>query len=204
MSARSWKIVPAAVSALLVWSTSTTTALAVEPSARQADARASVDEPRPHARSSPREIGSPALGLAMGEFVGLPYRAVIVHGALALARERSRWAADIDLELGRTERGLSLYRSGVGAGLESPGRLRAGVGARLSYTMVLRTTKSKPFMNALLGDIGGVGIGAQAWLAVDVVKADAFSVGVSLRGVADLYNGGTALRAGALVEASFW
>ncbi len=181
---------------------------------------ARADEPEPAGTASPpRMATSPAevvptaaptnatptfgIGATTGEFVGLPYRAAMLDGGVRLERRYVRWIADAELELGRTERGLSLYRGAGVGGLENAGRVRVGIGARLSYTMVMRATRDSPFISAVFGDIGGFGLGAQAWLALDIVRTDSLTVGVAGRGSADVYNGGTATRAGALLEVAF-
>jgi len=142
-------------------------------------------------------------GAATGRFVGLPYRALLLDIGARLPRRYVRWTSDAELEIGQTERGLSLYRGGVDAGIENAGRVRIGIGARLSYAMVLRATRSDPFASALVGDIGGFGLGAQACFSVDIVRTKAWVLGLAARASGDVYNGGTAARLGGLVDASF-
>jgi len=142
-------------------------------------------------------------GAAVGRFVGLPYRALSLEVGGSERLGAVRGAANAELELGSTEHGLSIYRGAFGAGLESAGRLRVGAGPRLSYTMVLRATKDPAFFPALFGDIGGFGIGGQAWMSVDIIQVDRVALGLSLRGSADVYDGGTSLRGCALIHVVF-
>ena len=157
------------------------------------------------ARPPPAKGVTAALGVGAttGTFFELPYRAVLLDGGVRLERRYVRWVADAELEIGRTERGLSLYRGAVTGGVENAGRLRIGAGPRVSYTMVLRATRDSPFVPALFGDIGGFGLGAHAWLALDIVRADELTVVLAGRGSADVYDGGYALRGAALLEVGF-
>jgi hypothetical protein len=180
---------------------------AAEPAAEDAATNGRTDPVVDVERAAPAKRGAPqaafGIGATTGEFVGLPYRALLFDGGVRVERRYMRWIADAELELGRTERGLSLYRGASVGGLENAGRLRIGVGARLSYSMVLRATRDAPFLSAVFGDIGGFGLGAQAWLAFDIVRTESLTLGVVGRGSADVYNGGTATRAGALLEVAF-
>lgn len=174
------------------------------------------DEPPPLSTTSARPKEQPprtadaeegrvavSAGGATGKFVGLPYRSLLLDVGVRAPRRFVRWTSDAEIELGRTERGLSLYRGAVAGGIESPGRARVGIGARLSYTMVLRASVASPLGSALLGDIGGFGLGLQASVAVDIVRMKRWAIGLSARASGDVYDGGTALRLGALIDVSF-
>lgn len=154
-------------------------------------------------RRASSAAGFVGAGASVGRFVGLPYRAVSLEVGGSDRMGAVRGAAAAELELGSTEHGLSIYRGAFGVGIENAGRLRVGAGPRLSYTMVLRATKDPAFFPALFGDIGGFGIGGQAWMSVDVLQLDRLALGLSLRGSADVYDGGTSLRGSALIHVMF-
>lgn len=157
---------------------------------------------RPGADAEPT-VGA---GASMGGFFGLPYVAAALKVDVLLPGEEwIRPAILTELDVGSTEHGLRIFRTYFGGGgVFVIDRLRLGVGLRIAYTMVQRVTKTEPFINALFGDIGGFGIGPVAWLSVDVVRTDDFSIGPAVRVSGDIYkNAGTGYSGTALIEARF-
>lgn len=172
--------------------------LSLDPSAA-AEAVQSAPSVPPERRSR----GVLAVGLSRGRFLGLGYDSFLIEPGVRVPRGPIRWVGDFGLEAGSSEHGLKMYRLGIAGGLENSGRFRIGAGLRGSYTIVLRATEADAFGKALFGNIGGFGIGGQAWLAADIVRSDRFNLGISLRGTAEIYKVGSALRLGPVIEATF-
>lgn len=195
--------------------TSAAPVVAAPPAAPPAAAPSAIvipptNSPTGGARSAkrPGSAAEPALGVgpSMGGFFGLTYLAAALKFDVVLPGEEwIRPAILTELDIGSTEHGLRIYRTYFGGGgvfvIDS---VRIGIGARIAYTMVERITKGSAFGNALFGDIGGFGIGPVAWLSLDVVRTEDFSIGPAVKVSGDIYkNAGTGYSGTALLEARF-
>jgi hypothetical protein len=164
-------------------------------------ARADAPDPRPKTRVFVDAVG----GLGTEKMTGLELRRYDVALGLRMRPRDGGWELPTHLRFqpGVTENGLTSYRSEFGAGIGSAGRIRVSAGGHLVYTMVLRRSVDDAFRRALFGDIGAFGIGVHATLAAELVSPDPVGIFVSVRALAEVLAGGSAVGGTAMLGFTF-
>jgi hypothetical protein len=156
-----------------------------------------------HAEES-RLTVTPMAGVTFGEWLGIPVTRGMGGVELTHGKDVIRGAGHALIESGRTEYGLGSHRLELGGGISTPPWwLRAGAGVHLAYAMLVRVTDpTRPFGAALGGDIGGFGLGLHANVEL-AVPISTVAVTLGGRGALELYDGGPAAQATALLGVRF-
>lgn len=129
-------------------------------------------------------------GMGADHFFNLIFRRYDIGLALAVDRETYELVPELHIQPGVSEFGLLSFRNEIGASFANKGRFRVIGGLHLAYTMILRNSRKNPFYAALTGDIAGLGAGAHAGVAVDLIHDDSFTLFLNGRGFAEAFDGG--------------
>lgn len=159
-------------------------------------ATADVSQPPPNAPPPSPPKKGPRIefeaGVGTEKFLGQIFTRADIALVLPFRSHGLLLGPTIRLQPGQTEYGLLSNRAETGLYIANQGRARVFAGPHLAYTFVVRKTESNPLLYALFGNIGGFGIGANAGASVDIVHEDHFAFLIGGRGVAEIFDGGTA------------
>jgi opacity protein-like surface antigen len=166
--------------------------------ASSASANDAIQEP------TRRTVLVPALGVVTGRFFDVPVQRVSLGFDIG-----SHWPSSVTLllgarlEPGRTENGLGAHRLELGATAMVGRWLRAGTGVHVAYAMIVRTTESGALAQALIGNIGGFGIGTHAQAGLEIPLSATRSLSLLGRGSVEGYVGSIAWQIGPVISMRF-
>lgn len=150
---------------------------------------------------------TPLVGAAFGTWLDLDVTRGVAGLELADARPSAgflRATGSLLLEPGETRMGLGAHRIELGAGVSTrPWWLRFGVGAHVSYAMLVRVTVDDAFIKALFGNIGAFGIGLHATLDSNIPLTESATLVLGVRATADVYDGGSGMQLGPMLGVRF-